>query len=83
MNLLPRGYRPPAPAACIPPMPPTNGAEVYVDDALVGKSPLTLNLKIGHHYARMLAKDYKNWSEQFTIVTGPELRLTAVLQKSN
>ena len=58
-------------------------AEVYVDDVFVGKSPITLNLKIGHHYVRMLAKDYKNWSEQFTIVTGPELRLTAILQKSN
>jgi hypothetical protein len=26
-----------------------SGAEVYVDDALMGKSPITLNLKIGHH----------------------------------
>jgi hypothetical protein len=59
------------------------GADVYVDDALVGKSPITLNLKLGHHYVRMFAKDYKNWSEEFTIVTGPELRLTAVLEKSN
>ena len=60
-----------------------SGAEVYVDDTLVGKSPITLNLKLGHHYVRMFAKDYKNWSEQFTIVTGPELRLTAVLEKAN
>jgi hypothetical protein len=60
-----------------------SGAEVYVDDAFVGKSPITLNLKIGHHYVRMFAKDYKNWSEQFTIVTGPELRLAAALQKAN
>ena len=60
-----------------------SGAEVYVDDAFVGKAPITLNLKLGHHYVRMFAKDYKNWSEQFTIVTGPELRLTAVLEKAN
>src|ERR1700683_2698500 len=59
------------------------GAEVYVDDAFVGKSPVTLNLKLGHHFVRMFAKDYKNWSEQFTIVAGPELRLTAVLEKAN
>jgi hypothetical protein len=59
------------------------GAEVYVDDAFVGKSPITLNLKLGHHYVRMFAKDYKNWSGQFTIVTGPELRLRAVLEKDN
>lgn len=60
-----------------------SGAEVYVDDAFVGKSPITLNLKIGHHYVRMFARDYKNWSQQFTIVTGSELRLTAVLEKTN
>jgi hypothetical protein len=60
-----------------------SGAEVYVDDALVGKSPITLNLKIGHHYARMFANGYENWSQQFTMVSGAELRLTAVLQKSN
>ena len=56
---------------------------IYVDDAFVGKSPITLNLKLGHHYVRMFVKDYRNWSEQFTIVTGPELLLTAVLEKSN
>jgi PEGA domain len=60
-----------------------SGAEVYVDDALVGKSPVTLNLKIGHHSARMFAKGYENWSQQFTIVSGAELRLTAVLHKTN
>jgi hypothetical protein len=60
-----------------------SGAEVYVDDAFAGKSPITLNLKIGHHYVRMFARDYKNWSQQFTIVTGSELRLTAVLEKAN
>src|SRR6202050_4763716 len=38
-----------------------SGAEVYVDDTFVGKSPLTLNLKLGHHYVRMFAKDSKHW----------------------
>ena len=38
-----------------------NGAEVYVDNSLVGKAPITLNLKLGHHYVRMFEKDYKNW----------------------
>lgn len=60
-----------------------SGAEVYVDDVPMGKSPITLNLKIGHHYARVFAKGYENWSQQFTVVAGSELRLTAVLQKSN
>ena len=40
-----------------------DGAEVYVDDSFVGKTPIVLNIKLGHHYARMFAKDYKNWSK--------------------
>jgi hypothetical protein len=60
-----------------------NGAEIYVDDSSVGKTPLVLSLKLGHHYARMFAKDYKNWSQDFTVVAGSELKLAAKLEKSN
>lgn len=60
-----------------------SGAEVYVDDSMVGKAPVTLNLKPGQHYVRMFAKDYKNWSQQIMVVPGSELTLTAKLQKSD
>jgi hypothetical protein len=60
-----------------------SGAEVYVDDSFIGKAPITLNLKFGHHYVRMFAKDYKNWSQQIMVVRGSELKLTAKMEKSN
>ncbi len=56
---------------------------MYVDDSFVGKTPIVLNIKLGHHYARMFAKDYKNWSQDFTVVAGSELKLTVKLEKSN
>jgi hypothetical protein len=59
-----------------------NEAEVYVDNSLVGKTPITLNLKLGHHYVRMFEKDYKNWSQQITVVSGSELKVDAKLEKS-
>jgi len=59
-----------------------NGAEVYVDNSLVGKTPITLSLGSGHHYVRMFEKDYKNWSQQITVVGGSELKVAAKLEKS-
>jgi len=59
-----------------------NGAEIYVDNSLVGKAPITLNLKLGHHYVRMFEMDYKNWSQQITVVDGSELKVAAKLEKS-
>jgi S1-C subfamily serine protease len=60
-----------------------NGAEIYVDDSFVAKSPTTLNLKPGLHYIRMFMKDYKNWSRQVTVGSGSEASITATLEKSN
>ena len=59
-----------------------NGAEVYVDNSLVGKTPITLSLGSGHHYVRMFEKDYKNWSQQIMVVGGSELKVAAKLEKS-
>jgi hypothetical protein len=59
-----------------------NGAEVYVDNSLVGKTPITLSLGSGPHYVRMFEKDYKNWSHQITVVGGSELKVAARLEKS-
>jgi hypothetical protein len=59
------------------------GAEVYVDNSLVGKTPVTSKLKAGQHYVRMFANDYKNWSQQVAVVAGSEVKVTATLEKSN
>jgi hypothetical protein len=58
------------------------GAEVYVDNSLVGKTPVTSKLKPGQHYVRMFMAAYKNWSQQITAVGGSELKLAAKLEKS-
>jgi hypothetical protein len=59
------------------------GAEVYVDNASVGKTPITLNLKIGPHYTRMFMNGYKNWSQPVTVAAGLEVKVTAAMEKSN
>jgi serine protease Do len=60
-----------------------SGADVYVDDIFVGKSPITLNLKIGRHYVRAFLNEHKNWSQLITITPSAEIKLTATLEKSN
>jgi hypothetical protein len=60
-----------------------SGAEIYVDDSFVAKSPTTLTLKPGHHYIRMFMKDHQNWSRDVTVTSGSEASLTATLEKSN
>ena len=60
-----------------------SGAEVYVDDSFIGKTPATSNLKPGQHSVRMFASDYKNWSQQIMVVRGLELMLTAKLKKAD
>jgi hypothetical protein len=60
-----------------------SGAEVYVDNSLVGKAPVTLNLKPGQHYIRVFMNDYQNWSQLVTVEAGSEAHLTATLKKSN
>lgn len=58
------------------------GAEVYMDNASIGKTPITLNLKIGSHYVRMFMNGYKNWSQQVTVAAGSEVKLAAKMEKS-
>jgi hypothetical protein len=58
------------------------GAEVYVENSSVGKTPIALSLTVGPHYIRMFMNGYKNWSQQITVVGGSELEVAAKLEKS-
>ncbi|MGB8541977.1 MAG: PEGA domain-containing protein [Candidatus Acidiferrales bacterium] len=60
-----------------------SGADIYVDDSFIAKSPVTLNLKPGQHYIRAFMNDYKNWSQQITVAADSEGHLTIALEKSN
>jgi hypothetical protein len=59
------------------------GAEIYVDDSFVGKTPATLRLKPGQHNIRMFMKDYKNWSQLATVQAGSEVHLAPALEKAD
>jgi hypothetical protein len=48
----------------------------------VGKTPITLSLKVGSHNIRMFMNGYKNWWQQITVVGGSEMNLAAKLGKS-
>jgi S1-C subfamily serine protease len=60
-----------------------DGATINVDDAAVGKAPMTLKLKPGQHAFRMFMNGYQNWAQWITIQAGPDVHVTATLAKSN
>lgn len=44
-----------------------DGAEINIDDAPVGKAPMTVKLKPGRHAFRMFMNSYQNWVQWITI----------------
>lgn len=60
-----------------------NGADVYVDDSPVGKTPVTFSLKSGRHYLRMFMNGYNNWSQLIIVKTSSETQVAATLVKSD
>ena len=57
------------------------GAEVYVDDDLVGNAPATLRLPSGKHTVKVSQQGYKTWTKQLTVFAGSETNLKAPLEK--
>jgi hypothetical protein len=57
------------------------GAEVYVDDDLVGNAPATLRLPSGKHAVKVSQQGYKTWTKQLTVFAGSETNLKASLEK--
>jgi hypothetical protein len=57
------------------------GAEVYVDDDLVGNAPATLRLPSGKHTVKVSQQGYKTWTKQVTVFAGSETNLKAPLEK--
>ena len=58
-----------------------DGAEIYVDDGLVGNAPSTVKLQPGKHTIRVTLSGYKPWSREITTQSGSEVRLAATLEK--
>ncbi|MBZ5598557.1 MAG: PEGA domain-containing protein [Acidobacteriia bacterium] len=52
------------------------------DGAFVGNAPSTLKLSPGKHTVRVTSSGYKEWSRELTVQAGSEVKLNAVLEKS-
>ena len=57
------------------------GADVYVDDALVGNAPATLKLSAGKHTVKVSQQGYKTWTKEITVFGDSETNLKASLEK--
>jgi PEGA domain-containing protein len=58
-----------------------DGAEVYVDEDLVGNAPVTLRLSSGKHTVKVSQAGYKPWTRQIAVHGGSETNLKASLEK--
>jgi hypothetical protein len=47
------------------------GADIYIDDVLTGKTPLTTSVTPGEHEVAMRKADFSSWSRKLHIATGP------------
>jgi hypothetical protein len=57
-------------------------AELYLDSVAAGKTPITLLILAGKHSVRVTLAGYKDWSEEQTLTSGPEVKVVAELQRS-
>jgi hypothetical protein len=57
------------------------GAEVYVDEDLVGNAPATLKLSAGKHTVKVSQPGFKSWTKQIAVYAGSETNLKASLEK--
>ena len=57
------------------------GADIWVDSALVGNAPAQLKLAPGKHRMLVLKEGYRNWEKVITVMAGLELTINAQLKK--
>jgi hypothetical protein len=59
------------------------GVEVYVDDVLVGRTPLLLNdVRAGEHRVRMSMPTYRTWATSVDVIEGERTRVAASLEQA-
>jgi len=57
------------------------GADIWVDSALVGNAPAQLKLAPGKHRILVLKEGYRNWEKVVTVVAGSVLMINASMKK--
>ncbi len=60
-----------------------DGAQIYVNDSLIGIAPATLNLSPGKHIIRVSLSGYKDWVREVSAESGAKVVLTANLEKED
>jgi hypothetical protein len=58
------------------------GAEIYLDEQLVGSTPSILVVAPGKHAFRLHAAGRTDWSRQVNVLAGSEITLAATLDKN-
>ena len=59
-----------------------SGAKAYVDNKLVGTTPLVLSdIAAGSHAVRFEFDGYRHWTSSVRITAGETMRITASLEK--
>jgi hypothetical protein len=58
------------------------GAEIYLDEQLVGSTPSVLAVAPGKHAFRLHAAGRADWSRQVSVLTGSNITLAATLDKN-
>ena len=59
-----------------------SGAEIYLDDQLVGSTPSVILASPGKHTFRLHAQGRADWTRQVNLLSGSDLSLTANLDKN-
>ncbi len=58
-----------------------DGADIYVDGALAGSTPSTLNVPAGGHKISVKQAGFQNWEREIQVLAGSEINFRATLNK--
>jgi hypothetical protein len=59
-----------------------SGAEIFLDDQLVGSTPSAIMVSPGKHIFRLHAAGHADWVRQVTLLSGSDLSLSAALDRN-
>jgi PEGA domain len=60
-----------------------SGADIYVDSAHVGRTPMDVNLKAGDHTLQLVLPGYQDWVTTFNVAAGTRETITASFARGN
>jgi len=73
-------HPPPPPQATLVLVSTPSGADIYLDDKFVGKTPFTVTVAPGEHIVIMRKQDFSTWDRRLEVGPGPR-RISAYLEQ--